>query len=444
MAKILISSLGTGVLKKNTSTREYSKAVYRFSDSGKEYKTSFVAAALSEHIEVDKLYLVGTSKSMWEEVYSHFASVSDQSLDQDYWVELGEKVASFQVGQPNINEDDLRTVNKAIDGYLKFLRNSATGGSHCFIIDYGLNEKELWSNFDVFMRIADNLEEGDEIYLDITHAFRSIPLFMYLMLDLIKILNSNKNFKIAGLYYGMLEANRDLGYAPIVDLSPLYNITLWARGAYNFINFGNGYLLAELIKDDKISEKIRNISNLVNINYIDEFKREIDSLNYLLKSNESPEFVVKYMQPYLQSFIDRFKGISSSGKLQFAMAQWYFDNYRFAHGYICLAESIITRILEIYRARDAKISWSDTCRRKIKDLIKKWEFAKKVEYKNIYKEYDAIRKIRNPIAHAGYSNGNTFEKDIDRAYMHLNNVEKFVFNNKTLEKLPDEFPFYQL
>lgn len=70
-----------------------------------------------------------------------FASVSDQSLDQDYWVELGEKVASFQVGQPNINEDDLRTVNKAIDGYLKFLRNSATGGSHCFIIDYGLNEK---------------------------------------------------------------------------------------------------------------------------------------------------------------------------------------------------------------------------------------------------------------------------------------------------------------
>lgn len=187
-------------------------------------------------------------------------------------------MASFQVGQPNINEDDLRTVNKAIDGYLKFLRNSATGGSHCFIIDYGLNEKELWSNFDVFMRIADNLEEGDEIYLDITHAFRSIPLFMYLMLDLIKILNSNKNFKIAGLYYGMLEANRDLGYAPIVDLSPLYNITLWARGAYNFINFGNGYLLAELIKDDKISEKIRNISNLVNINYIDEFKGKLIAL----------------------------------------------------------------------------------------------------------------------------------------------------------------------
>lgn len=82
------------------------------------------------------------------------------------------------------------------------------------------------------------------------------------------------------------------------------------------------------------------------------------------------------MQPYLQSFIDRFKGISSSGKLQFAMAQWYFDNYRFAHGYICLAESIITRILEIYRARDAKISWSDTCRRKIKDLIKNGSLRK--------------------------------------------------------------------
>lgn len=443
MARILISSLGTGRMEKNNiATREYSKTVYRFQNSDKEYRTPFVATALSEYLKVDKLYLVGTAKSMWEEVYNYFTTTSNQILDDDYWAELGEKVASFKLGNPKINEKDLEKVNKAIDSYLKHLRMSATGGSHCYIIDYGLNETELWSNFNVFMRIGEKIEENDEVFLDITHAFRSIPLFNYLMLDLIGILKFKHDFKLGGLFYGMLEAISESGYAPIVDLSPLYNITLWSRGAYNFINFGNGYLLADLINDDSISERIKNISDIVNINYIDEFKKEIDKLNYLLENNKSTELVINYMQPYLKSFINRFKGISSSGELQLALAKWYFDNKRFAHGYICLAEAIITRILEIYRERNAKISWSHKNREKIKSLLYKLEY--KPEFRKLFEKYKDISKIRNQLAHAGFSNKSNFKEDIDKAYTRLNKVEKYVFNNKTLEKLPEEFLFNQL
>ena len=165
MAKILISSLGTGSLDKNNiSSREYRKAVYRFEGTGKEYETSFVATALSEHLQVDKIYLVGTSKSMWEEVYNYFSNVSTQSFNESYWAEIGEKVASFKSGRTKINENDLENVNKAIDGYLKYLKSTASGGSHCYVIDYGLNEAELWSNFDVFMRIGNNLNANDEIF----------------------------------------------------------------------------------------------------------------------------------------------------------------------------------------------------------------------------------------------------------------------------------------
>jgi CRISPR-associated Csx2 family protein len=245
MSKVLISSLGAGALNnKSISSREYRAAVYKFEGSDQEYKTSFVTTALSEHLQVDKIYLVGTSKSMWEEVYRYFSLVSSQEFDGGYWADLGEKVESFRSGDPKLDEGDIENVNKAIDGYLKYLRGSAAGGSHCYIIDYGLNESELWKNFDVIMRIGDNLEENDEIYFDITHSFRSIPLFNYLMLDLMRILKLNSDFKLSGLFYGMLDVSREFGYAPIVDLSPLYNITLWARGAYNFINYGNGYLFA--------------------------------------------------------------------------------------------------------------------------------------------------------------------------------------------------------
>lgn len=445
MAKILISSLGTGSLdKNNASSREYRKAIYRFEGSIKEYETSFVATALSEHLQVDKIYLVGTSKSMWEEVYRYFSTVSNQVFDEDYWAYLGDKVEVFRSGNPKIDENDLKNVNKAIDGYLRYLRSSASGGSHCYIIDYGLNETELWSNFDVFMCIGKNLNENDEIFLDITHSFRSIPLFNYLLLDLIGILKFRNDFKLSGLFYGMLDVIREVGYAPIVDLSPLYNITLWARGAYNFINYGNGYLLADLINDDAVSKSIRNISDIVNINHIDEFKREIDRLNDLLDDNKYPEIVIKYMQPFLKSFTDRFKGISSSGKLQFALAEWYFDNKRFAQGYICLVESVITKILEIYRDKNSKIKINEYNRNKVRNLIYTPEFNQMSEYKHLYEEFNIIRKKRNVIAHAGYADEKTFKKDISDAYLHLNRIEKYVFNNRALEKLPEEFPFNNL
>jgi len=445
MAKILISSLGTGRLEKNhTSSREYSRTTYKFQGSEKEYKTPFVAVALSEYLQVDRLYLVGTSKSMWEEVYNYFTTNSNQTLDSDYWSELCDKVTSFKPGNDKIDEKDLSKVNQVIDGYLKYLRPSASGGSHCYVIDYGLNEKELWANFDVFMRIGEEFKEGDEIYLDITHAFRSIPLFNYLMLDLVGILKFNCGIKLKGLFYGMLDVISDLGYAPIVDLSPLYNITLWSRGAYNFTNFGNGYLLADLINDRDISQKIRNISDIVNINYIDEFKKEVDSLNHLLNNSVLSEPVVKYMDPYLQYFINRFKGISTSSQLQFSLAKWYFDNKRYAHGYICLAECIITRILEIYRERDSRISWGEASRKKIKNLIYSREFNNIAEYKKVHDEYDDIRLIRNKIAHAGFLDRKAFKEDINEAYNYLNRVEKYVINNNTLKELPGKFPFGQL
>lgn len=448
MAKILISSLGTGRRKsKNSASRDYEPTKYKFGDIDKLYETSFVASALSDHLKVDKLFLVGTSKSMWEEVYNFFAHAANLSFNDDYWAELGRKADSYTIKKPDlkIKEEDLVEVSKTIDGYLKYINPAALGGSHCFIIDYGLNEKELWNNFDVFMRIGELLEPDDEIYLDITHAFRSIPLFNYLMLDLVGILKFNNQIKLGGLFYGMLEASSELGYAPIVDLSPLYKITLWSRGAYNFINFGNGYLLAELIKNKKVREKIGNISDIVNINYIDDFKREVDSLNSHLGENESDEYVIKYMAPFLQSFTGRFKGISSTGSLQLALAKWYFENKRYAQGYICLAEAIITRILEIYRERDSKIGWELDNRKKVKKLLyNKLQYHNTEEYKKPSEIYTEISDIRNTIAHAGFIKNRKFNEDINKAYSYINKVEKWVFNNQALKNLPDLYPFSEL
>jgi len=66
MAKILISSLGTGRKKEGN----YSHAKYEIDNA--IYETSFIADALNKHINFDKIFLIGTKKSIWDEAYMVF------------------------------------------------------------------------------------------------------------------------------------------------------------------------------------------------------------------------------------------------------------------------------------------------------------------------------------------------------------------------------------
>ena len=73
MSKTLITFLGTGWRNwKNESAREYFDANY-FIDS-KIYSTPFMASALMQHHDIERVYIIGTMKSMWEEVYRYFCT----------------------------------------------------------------------------------------------------------------------------------------------------------------------------------------------------------------------------------------------------------------------------------------------------------------------------------------------------------------------------------
>lgn len=130
----------------------------------------------------------------------------------------------------------------------------------------GNNDNEIWNNFNL---LYEELEENDEIYLDITYSFRSIPVIIISVLNYAKFI---KNIKIKGIYYGAYEAKKD-ELVPIFNLSLFDKLTDWTVGAERFINTGDSTLLCERInnvtepilkkttgKDEeaKISKKIKN------------------------------------------------------------------------------------------------------------------------------------------------------------------------------------------
>ena len=67
---------------------------------------------------------------------------------------------------------------------------------HNVIIPIGKNEEELQT---IFNMMFETLSEGDQVYVDITHSFRSLPVQFLAVLSFAKVV---KNISVEGIYYG--------------------------------------------------------------------------------------------------------------------------------------------------------------------------------------------------------------------------------------------------
>ena len=96
----------------------------------------------------------------------------------------------------------------------------------------GKDESEIWT---IFSTIYDQLEKGDELYIDLTHAFRYLPMLVLVLTNYSHFL---KDTKVVSLSYGNYEARQN-NVAPIVDLLPIAALQDWTVAAADYIN--NGY-----------------------------------------------------------------------------------------------------------------------------------------------------------------------------------------------------------
>jgi len=106
-------------------------------------------------------------------------------------------------------------------------------------IPSGQSEDELWQ---IFEAVVKSVEHGETIILDVTHSFRSIPLFVFLAGI---YLQKAKNVTIAGVYYGAYERNRER--SPIFDLTPTLKFAEWLTATDKFLNTGSAKELGQLL-----------------------------------------------------------------------------------------------------------------------------------------------------------------------------------------------------
>lgn len=127
-------------------------------------------------------------------------------------------------------------------------------------IHEGISEKEIWG---LFNDIYSKLEDDDEVYFDITHAFRSIPMFATVLMNYAKFM---KNISVKSILYGAFEKlgsayevsklPEEKRVAPVIDLTSIVRLQNLTQTASDVLNYGKIGIIGRTLSESDYSSKV--------------------------------------------------------------------------------------------------------------------------------------------------------------------------------------------
>jgi CRISPR-associated Csx2 family protein len=280
----------------------------------------------------------------------------------------------------------------------------------------GNNEKEIWN---IFETVYDVLEEKDCVYFDITHAFRSIPMLVMVLINYAKFL---KKIEVKSITYGNFEARKD-NMAPVIDLTAFSYLQDWAGAANEFIQFGNADNLMELSDDEALTNLLTKFTyNFTTCRGIDIFSgetssqlsRELEKINI---DGKLFSHIIKEIKNKTNSFEEN--NIINNG---LAAVDYCIKHKLFQQGITLLTEFIITYLL-IYIGKD----WKDETNR---NTISGCLNLNKLEN---YNTYSLAEKLQRKI-----DNNSLVEQEKNEILKEQQDIAEKVFNLPFKKKISDK------
>ncbi|MGN0186724.1 MAG: TM1812 family CRISPR-associated protein [Paludibacteraceae bacterium] len=164
-------------------------------------------------------------------------------------------------------------------------------------IKEGFSEEDIWAIFDT---VYNKLQQNDVIYFDVTHAFRSIPLFSTVLFNYSRFM---KETNVASIKYGAFEKLgsafevrqkplKDRGIAPIVDLTNVIRLQQFTDMANSLKTFGRVNKISQMLNEQngsfnpyltKMSNAIESFDNHLLANDLNAIKSGKDVIE--IKNN---------------------------------------------------------------------------------------------------------------------------------------------------------------
>ena len=226
-------------------------------------------------------------------------------------------------------------------------------------IPHGNSEAEIW---EIFERVFLKIQEGDELYFDLTHGFRYLPMLVMVLINYSKFLCGTT---VRSITYGNYESRNVKNEAPIIDLLPLSALQDWTFAAGQYLDSGNVNRLVKMSKETvapilKNSEgRDENAKTLIKFiraleNSIDDIQmcrgiNIVDAINISEVCNTARMLSSTCITP-LNPIFDKIKQTLkefvdyTSERNGFAAAKWCIENNLYQQAITIARENIVTYV----------------------------------------------------------------------------------------------------
>jgi len=309
-----------------------------------------------------------------------------------------------------------------------------------YSIKEGFNEAEIW---EIFQSIYDSFKENEEVIVDITHSFRSLPMLLITLLNFAKQV---KKIRVLGIYYAAFE---NLGpiqkvkeipvaqrIAPVLDLTSFSNLQEWTNATYDFINNANINLMKSLVKHSSKQSTVKDpIVKYFPTRVLDRIEKLINNIalcrgkelikfNFTELKNDLNELKNKEINQTFKILIDEISNKISNFNndyqiLVINLSEWCLQHRLFQQTITLLQEFSISLVLndlnlqtsyksnrnlvsQAFRIKSQKIKeeeWNEPAFSN-KDLIK--EIFNLFYFDKLTSSFNKLTDIRNDVNHSGF------------------------------------------
>lgn len=370
--KLFLSFLGTG---------KYSQCIY-YDKAGDYTPTKYIQRATLEQI--------GAAQWCEGDAVRIFVTKKAREIN---WVGLNEELSDYL----SPRHIDVRSVD----------------------IPEGRDEKEIWQ---IFETIYKEIHKEDELYIDLTHGYRYLPMLMLVLGNYSKFL---KNASIQHVSYGNFDA-REGNRAPIVDLMPLVCLQDWTTASADFLN--NGYVegMNKLLEGagEEITQFVRCLDKFVLERQTCRGSEIVSGatereLQEVARTVITPE--VPPLRPLLSTIRER---ISSSAGDEIERiidaAQWCYDNHLWQQSLSILQEGIVDNVCHRHDCNDRSlVNRAYNISYRLKNKRPKWEVKSQdlpmllellddsiVADEGRCRVFADLSELRNNYMHAGFGRNN--------------------------------------